>query len=204
MQEGGPFPGPETGLCLTIGNELLEETHLLTKQETLLGKGARVESRRGRGPRRTALPHGSQPRVFGDGISFRRSLARDSKSASPGGARITQPRWTLARGVLGSGRTRRVSCRPFPSSSYWWWLITSVLLARRSCHKTTRANGYRGAWPGWAVPVSVPPPTACLQVFPKGARRAEALQPPLGRWACWGPVVPGPPPPGGLAYGKQG
>ena len=37
LQEGGPLPGPETGL-------------LLTKQEILLGKGTRVESSRVREP----------------------------------------------------------------------------------------------------------------------------------------------------------
>ena len=63
LQEGGPLPGPETGPCLTLGSDLSEETHVLTKQETLLGKGARVESSRVGEPRRTALPRGSQSRV---------------------------------------------------------------------------------------------------------------------------------------------
>ena len=52
LQEGGPLPGPKT--CLTLGNELSEETHVLTEQEILLGKGTRVESSRVRKPRRTA------------------------------------------------------------------------------------------------------------------------------------------------------
>ena len=62
-----PFQGPKLGSCLTLGNELSKETHVLTKQEILLGKGARVESSRVREPRRTALPRG----FYGDGISFR-------------------------------------------------------------------------------------------------------------------------------------
>ena len=41
-----PFQGLKLGSCLTLGNELSEETNVLTKQETLLGKGARVESSR--------------------------------------------------------------------------------------------------------------------------------------------------------------
>ena len=41
---------------------------MLTKQETLLGRGARGEGRRVREPRRTALPCG--PQFYGDGISF--------------------------------------------------------------------------------------------------------------------------------------
>ena len=54
-RKADPFQGPKLGSCLTLGNELSEETHVLTKQEILLGKGTRVESRRGREPRRTAL-----------------------------------------------------------------------------------------------------------------------------------------------------
>ena len=44
LQEGGLLLGLKLGSCLTLGNELSEETHVLTKQEILLGKGTRVES----------------------------------------------------------------------------------------------------------------------------------------------------------------
>ena len=37
--KGDPFQGLKLGSCLTLGNELSEETHVLTKQEILLGKG---------------------------------------------------------------------------------------------------------------------------------------------------------------------
>ena len=65
--QGDPFQGSREGSCLILGNELSEETHVLTKQEILLGKGTRVESSRVREPRRTALPggsDGSQSRVL--------------------------------------------------------------------------------------------------------------------------------------------
>ena len=68
-RKGDPFQGPELGSCLMFGNELSEETHMLTKQEILLGKGTWVESSRVREPRRTALPHGSLG-FYGDRISF--------------------------------------------------------------------------------------------------------------------------------------
>ena len=93
-------------------------------------------------------------------------MANHSNSVFPGGACISQPRWMLARGILGSGRTGSVSSRPFPNSSGWWWLISSVFLIRISCHKTTPAYGYQRAWPGWAVSVSALPltvPTPCLR-----------------------------------------
>ena len=58
-----PFQGPKLGSCLTLGNELSEGTHVLTKQEIFLGKGSQVESSRVREPRRTALPRGSQSQI---------------------------------------------------------------------------------------------------------------------------------------------
>ena len=63
-RKGDSFQGPRVGSCLTLRNELSKETHVLTKQETLLGRGTWVESSRVREPRRTALPHGSQPQVL--------------------------------------------------------------------------------------------------------------------------------------------
>ena len=80
MQEGGPLPGPETGLLSTLGNELSEETHVLTKQEILLGKGTWVESSRVREPRKTALPHGLGFMVMG--LVSGLSLANHSDSES--------------------------------------------------------------------------------------------------------------------------
>ena len=56
--------GLKLGSCLTLRNELSKETHALTKQEIFLGKGSQAESRRVRGPRRTALPCGSQSQVL--------------------------------------------------------------------------------------------------------------------------------------------
>ena len=51
----------------------------------------------------------------------------------------------------------QVSFWPFPNTSSWWWFISSVFLIRISCHKTTHANGYYGAWLGWVVSISVLP-----------------------------------------------
>ena len=99
--------------------------------------------------------------LYGDGISFRVVFGH-SNLVFPGGARIAQPRGMLARGIPGSGQTHCVSFRPFLNSSGWWWLISSIFLVRVSCHKTTHANGYYGAWPGWAVSISVLPLTVSV------------------------------------------
>ena len=38
-----------------------------------------------------------------------------------------------------------------------------MFLTRTSCLKTTHANSYYGAWPGWAVSISVLPLTLAVQ-----------------------------------------
>ena len=52
-RKGDSFQGLRVGSCLTIGNELSEET----KKETLLGRGTWGESSRVRKPRRTTVSH---------------------------------------------------------------------------------------------------------------------------------------------------
>ena len=47
---GYPFQCLKGGFCLTLRSELSEDPHVLTKQETLLGRGNHVESRRVREP----------------------------------------------------------------------------------------------------------------------------------------------------------
>ena len=51
--------------CLSLTNKVSEETHVLTKQEILLGGSAQVESSRVREPGRTALPCGLGFMVMG-------------------------------------------------------------------------------------------------------------------------------------------
>ena len=66
-----PFQGLKLGSCLTLGNELSEETYVLTKQEILLGKGPRVESSRVREPGELLCRVACNVGFCGDGISFR-------------------------------------------------------------------------------------------------------------------------------------
>ena len=129
-RKGDPFQNPKLGSCLTLGNELSEETHVLRKQEILLGKGTRVESSREREPR-TALPRGLQSSFW---VVFSQSFWL---RVLPGGARLVQPRWMPERRILEGGQTCAVSFWPFLNSSCWWWLISFVLLTGTSCRKTT-------------------------------------------------------------------
>ena len=66
-----PFQGLKLGSCLTLWNELSEETHLLTKQEIFLGKGTRVESSRVKNPGEQLCHVARSLGFYGDGISFR-------------------------------------------------------------------------------------------------------------------------------------
>ena len=134
---------------------------LLTKQEILSGRGAPVESSRVREPRRTALAVSGFTVM---GLVSRLSLAKSFwLRVLPGGARLVQPRWMPDVRILGGCRTCGVSFWLFLNSSGLWWLTSSVSHTRISCCKTTLANGYYGAWPGWAVSVSLLPLTPCWE-----------------------------------------
>ena len=64
LQEGGPLPGPETGLLSNTQKCIVRADTCADKTRDLLGKGTRVESSRVREPRRTALPRGLQSPVL--------------------------------------------------------------------------------------------------------------------------------------------
>ena len=70
--------GLAMGSCLTLGNELSDETRLRIKQETALARDAWAESRRVREPRRTVQPRG----FMAVGLVSRLSLAHHSDSGS--------------------------------------------------------------------------------------------------------------------------
>ena len=95
---------------------------------------------------------------YGDGICFRVVFSQSFwLRVLLGGACLVQPRWMPERRILGGGQTCCVSFSPF--LNMWWWLISSVFLTKTSCHNRTHANSYYGAWPGWAVSISVLPLT---------------------------------------------
>ena len=82
LQEGVSFQGSKLGSCLTLRNELSKETHELTKQEFLLGKGAQVESRRVREPGEQLCYMAPSLGFYHDGISFWVVLVNHSDSES--------------------------------------------------------------------------------------------------------------------------
>ena len=124
------------GSCLTLGNELSKETHVPTKQEILLGRGALVESSRVRETRRTALPRGSVLGFMVMGLVSGLSLHL-----------IQNPSWwrvhcsaKMDASEKDSGRWLDVTFGPF--------LNSSCFLPGPPVVKTTHAHGNYGACPG--------------------------------------------------------
>ena len=162
LQERVPFQGPRVGSCLTVGNELSEETLMLTKQEMLWRRAPPGKRAGGKGNLGGLLCHMTcSLRFYGDGITsrvfFGQSLDLGSFLVAHA---IAQPRWMPTRRILGGGRTYDISFWPFLNSSGWWWLINSMFFTRTCCCKITQANGSHGAWPGWVVSISVFPPNS--------------------------------------------
>ena len=71
LQKGAPLPGPESGLCLTLGDELSKETHA-DKARGFIGKGGPSGEQRGKGTQEnssaTCMAHSLGS--YGDRISF--------------------------------------------------------------------------------------------------------------------------------------
>ena len=165
LQEGGPLPGPETGLLSNTQKWIVWGDTPADKARDFIGKGHPDGEQEGKGTQENTSA--TRLAVLGFmvmGLVSGLSLANH----------LTQsPSWwctpcsTKMDAGEDSGRcqTCGASFWPFPNSSSWWWLISSVFLTRTSCHKTTHANSYYGAWPGWAVSVRVLPLTMICTWF---------------------------------------
>ena len=103
LQEGGTLPVPKS---LTLGNELSKETHRLTKQESLLGRGTWAECSRIRIPGELLCLVACSLWFYDEGIIFQVVFGQSFwLIVLPGGAYIDQPRWMPARRILGVGWT---------------------------------------------------------------------------------------------------
>ena len=150
---------------------------MLTKQETLLGRGVQTENKRVREPKRIALPSGLQSLVL---------LWWDEFPGFLWSIILTQsPSWWCTHCSLKMNANEKDSGRfwPFLNSSGWWWLLSSVFLTRISCHKITHTNSYCDAWPGWVVSVSASPNITIQQIKiqPLPLKREWKLGEKLGR-----------------------
>ena len=161
MQEGGPLPGPETGLLSNTRKWIVWGDTCADKARDFIGKGNPDGEQQGKGTQencsavwltvlgfmvmrlvsRWSLANHSNSESFlvahtslrQDGCYREGFWEVDGQAVSP-----FDPSWTL---LIGGG------------------LLVPYSLSRSPSHKTTHANGYYGAWPGWAVSISVLPLT---------------------------------------------
>ena len=141
LQEGGPLPGPETGLLSNTRKWIVRGDTSADKARNFIGKGHPGGEQEGEGTQEDSSVTRLAVLGFMDGISFWVVCSQSFwLRVLPGGARVVQSTKTKRR-VLGGGRACGVSFWPFLNSSGCWWLISSVFLSRTSCRKTTHAHG---------------------------------------------------------------
>ena len=144
------------------GNKMSEETHMLTKQKTLLGRAHRGRAAR-RGNPGELHCHGAHSLSFyGNGVSFwvlsgqlscSASTWSDSGSFLAARASLSQDGfqrqafWDVGglRPPIGPSQVLPVSLQG-----------STVFLIRASCCEITFASGYYGAWPRWEGSVCGP------------------------------------------------
>ena len=110
FRKGDPFQGPKLGSCLTLRNELSEETHA-DKARDFIGKGHLGGEQEGKGTQENRSAEWLA--VWGCmvmGLVSGQSLGSHSNSESfLVAAHLAQPRWMPERRILGGGRTGGVS-----------------------------------------------------------------------------------------------
>ena len=161
FQKGRPLPRPESYSHPTLGSELSQETHVLTKQETLLDRIAGQRAR-GWGNPGSLLCYVTQSLgLYGDRINLL-VVSRQSfwlKGLS----------WWLIHCSAKMDTTEKVVGHVvFLLDLSQTLLVGGYLLILcslpgppviNSCHELpciTHANGYYGAWSGWEISVSFP------------------------------------------------
>ena len=97
-RKADPFQGPKPGSCLTLRDELSEETRVHQARD-FIGKGTLVENSKVREPRRTALPRGSQGFMVMGGLS-ESFLVAHYRSAKMDASERDSGKWTDTRCLL--------------------------------------------------------------------------------------------------------
>ena len=154
LQEGGPLPGPESGLLSNTQKWIVwGDTHI-DKARGFIGKGSPGGDQQGKGTQENCSATWfavSGFMVIGLASGF--SLANHSDSGSFLVACTSLSQDGIQRGGFWEvGRTyglvSPLSFWPFLNYSGWWWLVSSTFLTRTSYCKMIHADGYYRIWPG--------------------------------------------------------
>ena len=111
----GPFQNLKGALVLTLGTKLSEE-NTGDEARDFTGEGAQAKSRRGREPRRAALPH--RLGFYEDGITFWVVSGKGREGKPLSRVRLFLTPWTVAHQAppsIGFSRQEYQSGVPFPS-----------------------------------------------------------------------------------------
>ena len=101
FQEGGPLPGPESGLLSNAWKWIVQGDTRADKARDFIGEGCSEGEQQGKGTQENCHVAHSL-RFYGNGVSFQ-VVSEQSfwLRVLPGGAPIVQPRWIPVRRILG-------------------------------------------------------------------------------------------------------
>ena len=150
LQEGGRLPGPETGLLSNTRKWIVRGDTCADKARDFIGKGHPGGEQEGKGTQENCSAtwlavSGFMVMGLVSGLSLANHLT-------------PSPAWWCMPCSAKMDAREKDSGR---WSDRWCLLLTfpklSLFLTRTSCPKTTHANSYYGARPGWVVSISVLP-----------------------------------------------
>ena len=152
-KKGGCIQDLRMGSCLTLRSELLK-TPILAKQETLLARGARVESSKVKEPKRMAATWLPVLGFIVMGLVSKLSPVNHSDAGSFLVLRASLRQDGFQRGRFWEDMRTGISYifLPFLNSSSWWGLVNSTFLTRNSCRKWSlwclaRVGGFSQRFP---------------------------------------------------------
>ena len=154
LQEGGPLPGPRSGLLSNTQKWFLRGDAHADRARDFIGKGLPGGEQEGKRTQNSSATRLAVSGFMMTGLVSGLFLANHSDSESCLVLHALFSQGGCQRGfweVVGHVASRFDLSQTLPS---WWWLISSQFLTRTSCHKTAHAKGYCGAWPRWVVSVS--------------------------------------------------
>ena len=110
LQEGGPLPGPRSGLLSNTQKWILRGDTHADKARNFIGKGHPGGEQEGKGTQEDCSATRLAVGFYGDGIRFQAVFSQSFwLRVLPGGTCLVKPRWMPVRRIPGSGRTCGVS-----------------------------------------------------------------------------------------------
>ena len=159
-RKGGPLSGLEKGLLSNTQKWIVRGGTRADKAKGVIGKGPPGQRAGGWGSPGELLCHVARSlRVYGDGVSFQ--VVSGQSFDSGASWRRMQYLTEMDASEEDSGRWKDIWHLLLTFPKLFWLVVPcgSMFLPRASCCKNHSHKWLYGAWPGWAVSVSVFPLT---------------------------------------------